>query len=155
DQHAIAYMLFNADRWIIDGVTTNRTQSGGDITMHTAEARRVVALCASDATVKVYSGANGNFDAIKGTIGGATYDGKEAVDFIISRARMRTPQDKLLLIPTGKLTNVALALMKDPTIAANMRVVWLGSNWPTNTTEYNEVNDLSSVNYLMDSTVEF
>ncbi len=88
DQHAIAYLLFNAGSWTIDGITTNHTvnQVGKGITKDTEEAERVVKLCASDKAVKVYTGAEGKFSAIRPHLQEATYDGKEAVDFIIRRA---------------------------------------------------------------------
>ncbi len=153
DQHAIAYALFNADVWHIDGITTNSTDSGGPAAEHTQEAERIVKLCASDDTVKVYTGATGDYDAIKGQLGQASFDGKAAVDFIIQSAKARSPQDKLILVPIGKLTNVALAFDKDPTILANIRVLWLGSNWP-NPGEYNLENDPASASRVVDSEVE-
>ena len=155
DQHAIAYLLFNADTWHIEGITTNRTRNGGGIDQHTAEAERVVRLCASEQAVRVRSGASGTFEAIKDHVHEAGYDGHEAVDFIVDRARRHTPDDKLVLIPVGKLTNIALALHKNPAIAPNVRVMWLGSNWPTDATEYNEADDHAAINHLMNSPVEF
>ena len=32
DQHAIAYLLLSGDRFILEGITVNRTNNGGDIT---------------------------------------------------------------------------------------------------------------------------
>jgi purine nucleosidase len=43
---------------------------------------------------------------------------------------MRERGQKLILLPVGKLTNIALALLKEPAIAAHVRIVWLGSNYP-------------------------
>ncbi len=57
-------------------------------------------------------------------------------------------------MPIGKLTNIALALKKDPSIASKVRIVWLGSNYPARG-EYNQDNDLSSVNYVLDSDAPF
>jgi len=153
DQHAIAYALFNADVWHIDGITTNSTDSGGPAAEHTQEAERIVKLCASDETVKVYTGATGDYETIKGQLGQANFDGKAAVDFIIQSAKARSPQDKLVLVPIGKLTNLALAFDKDPSILANIRVLWLGSNWPS-AGEYNLENDPASVTRVVDSDVE-
>ncbi len=154
DQHAIAYALLSRDSWQIDGITTNRTKAGGDIGQHTAEARRVAALCGR-ADISVLSGSSGTFDEIKDKVQVPGFDGEVAVDFLIARAQDRSPSDKLILVPVGKLTNVALALYKQPAIAAKVRIVWLGSNWPYDTTEYNEADDHAAVNFLMDSAVEF
>jgi purine nucleosidase len=153
DQHAIAYALFNANLWRIDGITTNATKSGGAAPEHTKEAVRVVALSASEASVKVYTGATGNYEQIRSKLGDANYDGKAAVDFIIARAKLRSPTDKLILMPIGKLTNVALAFDKDPSITKNIHVFWLGSNWP-NDGEYNLEDDPAAATRVVDSDVE-
>ncbi len=153
DQHAIAYALFNADEWHIDGITTNATSSGGPAPAHTKEAQRVVDLCASAGSVSVYTGATDGYTQIKGALGNASFDGKAAVDFIIARAALHSAQDKLILMPIGKLTNIALAFDKDPSITAKVRVFWLGSNWP-NAGEYNLENDPDAARRVVDSDVE-
>ena len=153
DQHAIAYTLFSGDVFDVEGVTVNRTRSGGPVANHFAEAERVVKLCGLDKSVKVYTGAEGSFNDIKDNVGNKKYDGCEAVDFIIKRAHASGSR-KLVLIPVGKLTNIALALKKDPSIASKIRIVWLGSNYPA-PGEYNQDNDLPSVNYVLNCDVPF
>ena len=51
------------------------------------------------------------------------------VNFIIETAKPKDDR-RLVLLPVGKLTNIVLALKKDPSIAANVRIVWLGTNYP-------------------------
>lgn len=53
----------------------------------------------------------------------------EAVNFIIEQ-ELKDRDQKLILLPIGKLTNIALALKKESAIAKNIRIVWLGSNYP-------------------------
>lgn len=153
DQHAIAYMLFNGDVFDVEGITVNRTRGGGDVTQHYAEAERVVKLCNLYPQVKVYTGASGSFEEIKSSIGNDSFDGSDAVNFIIEQAKASGEQ-KLVLVPVGKLTNIALALMKAPEIAKKVRIVWLGSNYPE-PGEYNQVNDEPSLNYILDFDVPF
>jgi len=153
DQHAIAYMLFSGDDFAVEAITVNRTRNGGPVQNHFEEAERVVKLCGLDRKIKVYTGADGNFDDIKGDLGKPEYDGCEAVDFIIQRAHVKSDK-KLVLLPVGKLTNIALALKKDPSIAPKIRIVWLGSNYPE-PGEYNQDNDLPSVNYILNCDVDF
>ena len=153
DQHAIAYTLFSGDVFDVEGVTVNRTRSGGPVAKHREEADRVVKLCGLEKKVKVYTGADGNFDQIKNDVSKSEFDGSEAVDFIIKRAHASSSR-KLVLIPVGKLTNIALALKKDPSIASKIRIVWLGSNYPAHG-EYNQDNDLPSVNYVLNCDVPF
>ena len=42
DQHAIAYMLLSGDAFVVEGLTVNRTDNGGDIEEQAKEAERVV-----------------------------------------------------------------------------------------------------------------
>jgi len=153
DQHAMAYLLFNGDIFEVEGITVNRTSSGGDVHQHFAEAERVVKLCGLEGKVGVYLGAEKSFEAIRGALGQPDFDGHEAVDRIIERA-MAADDRPLVLLPVGKLTNIALALEKAPAIAAKVRIVWLGSNYPK-PGEYNQDNDEGAMNYLLDAEVPF
>jgi hypothetical protein len=151
DQHAIAYLLLSGDVFDVDGITVNATREGGDIEAHAAEAKRIVRLCNLYPQIAVYRGANGSFEDIKDKVNGSAFDGAEAVNYIIRRASQKAP-GTLVLLPTGKLTNIALALKKAPSIAGNVRIVWLGSNYP-DSGEYNQVNDEPALNYLLNLNV--
>jgi purine nucleosidase len=153
DQHAIAYMLFNGQVFDVEGITVNKTRNGGDINKHAEEAGRVVELCNLKNKMKVYKGASGSFDEIKDHVNQNDFDGSEAVNFIISQAHAKSGQ-KLLLLPVGKLTNIALALKKDPSIASKVRILWLGTDYPE-PGEYNHTNDLGAVSYVLEAQVEF
>jgi inosine-uridine nucleoside N-ribohydrolase len=67
---------------------------------------------------------------------------------------MKMQDEKLVLLPVGKLTNIALAIKKEPKIIDKVRVVWLGSNYP-DPGEYNLDNDTTSVNPVIESGVPF
>jgi purine nucleosidase len=151
DQHAIAYMLFSGDRFDVTGITVNRTTGGGDIDAQLTEAVRVVKLSALDGQIPVLKGADGSFTEIAPHVKNAAFDGSEAVRFIIEAAHAPGP-GPLVLIPVGKLTNIALALARDPSIASKIRIVWLGSNYPE-PGEYNQINDEPALQYLLDSSV--
>ena len=153
DQHALAYLLLNEDVFHVLGITVNATFNGGEIDEHMKEAQRVVDLVGWTAKVAVIQGANGNFREIKDHLGESDFDGHEAVDFIIDQA-MKKRKEPLVLLPVGKLTNVALALKKRPAIARRIRIVWLGSNYPE-PGEYNQDNDTASMNYILKMDVPF
>jgi inosine-uridine preferring nucleoside hydrolase len=153
DQHALAYLLFNGRSFDVEGVTVNATRGGGDITEQVAEARRVLTLCTLQDRVPLKAGANGSFTRIRPHVTESSFDGADAVNFIIERAHA-TADSKLVLLPIGKLTNVALALVKDPSIASKVRIVWLGSNYPDKG-EYNQENDLDAVRYVLSVDVPF
>ncbi|MCH6233896.1 nucleoside hydrolase [Cognataquiflexum rubidum] len=153
DQFALIYLLLNGETFNLEGVTVNATKSGGDINGHYEEAKRIMQLGLSYGKIPLLKGANGSFADIQGTVATGNFDGQEAVDFIIEQANADNPEE-LILLAVGKLTNVALALEKDPSIASKMRVVWLGSNYPQ-PGEYNQDNDTVSMNYVLNTLVPF
>ncbi len=153
DQHALAYLIYNDEMFDIKGVTTNRTWNGGPVEEHTREANRIVKLCHAEGRFPVISGANGYYDSLKHHLNDAQYDGQAAVEFIIRTAQATPEGDRLVLLAVGKITNIALALEKDPAIIPKVKVVWLGTNWP-GPGEYNMVNDTTAVNPVIESGVE-
>jgi len=153
DQHAIAYMVQSQDRFDIRGITVNATYNGGLVEKHYEEAVRVLKLFNRQDRIDVKKGANGTFAQIREHLDEPGFDGQEAVDFIIEEAGKYTDEE-LVLLPIGKLTNIALALEKAPEITGNVRVVWLGSNYPQ-PGEYNLENDTSALRYILESDVHF
>jgi inosine-uridine nucleoside N-ribohydrolase len=154
DQHAIAYALFNGDIFDVEGIAVNKTENGGDVEKQKAEAVRVVKLCGLYPQIKVYKGANGRYEDIVQHIDEPDFDGAEAVNFIINRAKAKDNR-KLVIVPVGKLTNIALAIKKDPGIIPHIKVLWLGTNYPDDSPEYNFFNDISALNPVLESDVEF
>lgn len=155
DQHAIAYLLLNRESFNVVGITTNNTENGGGIEGQTREAKRVMDLVGKGGEgIALKSGADADFLEIEDKLEGEEYDGSDAVEFIIESARRYSPRAKLTVIAVGKLTNVALAVKKAPGIIPNIRLVWLGSNYPE-PGEYNLEDDIPSMNYLLDTDVEF
>jgi len=152
DQHALAYLLFNQDQFKIEGITINATSSGGNIDKQYEEAKRVLQLCAAD-TLPVLKGADLSYRDISPNIDLASYDGKAAVDLMIEQAH-KPAEDKLVIVAVGKLSTVALAVAKDPSIAKQIRLVWLGSNYPE-PGEHNQNNDTIAMNYLLNSDIDF
>lgn len=153
DQHAMAYIFFNDNVFNTLGVTVNATFNGGDIQGHYNEAKRVMQLCNVFGKIPLFKGANGSFEEIRPHVNEEDFDGHEAVNFIIEQAHA-VDGEQLVLLPVGKLTNIALALEKDPSIASKVRIVWLGSNYPE-PGEYNQDNDPESMNYILNVDVPF
>lgn len=152
DQHALAYLLFNRDVFHVEGVTVNSTKEP-DVALDYAEAERVLKLCKSFREVPLKKGANGTFSEIQDSVDNADFDGASAVNFIIEKA-LEEKEEELVLLAVGKLTNVALALKKEPSIASNVRLVWLGSNYPE-PGEHNQDADTTAMNYLLKSDIPF
>lgn len=154
DQHALAYLLFNSQTFNVIGVTVNATSGGGAIGRHYDEAYRVLQLCGAEHRIPLLKGADGDFASILPTIGADVYDGREAVDFLINKARQATAAEKLTVVAVGKLTNIALALEKSPETATTIKVIWLGGNYPEEG-EYNLRADTIALNSIIKSAVEF
>lgn len=152
DQHALAYLLFNADIFTVEGVTVNSTKKP-DVALDYAEAERILKLCKSFQTIPLKEGANGTFREIQGQLTHSDFDGSSAVNFIIEEA-LAEKEGELILLAVGKLTNIALALKKEPAITSNVRLVWLGSNYPE-PGEHNQSADTTAMNYLLNSDIPF
>ena len=153
DQHALAYLLFNGDAFDLEGVTVNATYNGGGIDDHYREAARILELCTVHPRIPLLKGATGSFKEIRDHIHAPQFDGSDAVDFIVDRA-LAPSNRRLVLLAVGKLTNIALAYAKNPAIAENATLVWLGSNYPE-PGEYNQDNDEEALNFLLDSDLPF
>jgi inosine-uridine nucleoside N-ribohydrolase len=150
DQHALAYMLLNGDIFDVVGITVNATDNGGAIQKHYDEAYRILQLCNLNGKIPLLLGANGDFKEISQHIDTAHFDGQAAVDFILEK----TKKENLIVVAVGKLTNIALALKKDPSFAERTKIVWLGSNYPE-PGEYNQDNDTLAMNYVLNSNIPF
>ncbi len=78
-----------------------------------------------------------------------------ATDFIVAEAHKMKGDQKLQLVILGSCTNVASAIMIDPTIVPKIQVHYLGF-WHTPETnlydkqEFNSGNDTLAVNFLLD-----
>ncbi len=153
DQFALAYLLFSGDHFDVEGVTVNATGGGGEIENHYLEAKRIMQICNAYEKTPLLKGANDRFNDIKDHLDKPDFEGHAAVDFIIERA-LAKKKGKLILLPIGKLTNIALALMKEPAIASEIHIFWLGSNYP-DPREYNLVHDIPALNYVLNQDVPF
>lgn len=78
-----------------------------------------------------------------------------AASDLVGRARKHGPQDPLYVVAVGAISNVANALLLDPSILPNIVVVWLGGNghhWP-HQREFNYRQDLKASRVIFDSGV--
>ncbi len=141
------------DLFDIKAITVNDTQSGGDINEHFNEAERIMKLFNVNDDISLLKGANKSFVSIEKNVTNPNFDGYASVDFIISEAQ-KHKKEKLVIMAVGKLTYMALALKKEPSIAQNIRLVWLDANYP-DSGEYNLESDIPSMNYVLNTTVEF
>jgi purine nucleosidase len=166
DTSALSYMLLRSDQLQLLGVTTSNA-NGGPIDAQVSEVERVAALSGAP-SLPVRRGAVGTFAELELEVDEPGFDGAEAVDFIISKAKIATPIDPLVIILGSKATNLALALSKEPSIASNIVVHWLASdepgaaeqaNFPTSARPggsgmYNILKDPEAANYVLSAPME-
>jgi hypothetical protein len=163
DQLALIYMLLRSDRLQLVGVTTANANDGS-IDEQVSEVRRVAKMC-GEPGIPIKRGAIGTYTELQGQLGDS-FEGEEAVDFIIAQARSATPNDPLVILLGTKATNVALALTKDPSIAPNIDVHWTATDEPGSETSqppgtrpggsgmYNIEKDPEAANYLLAAPIE-
>ncbi len=78
-----------------------------------------------------------------------------AVLDLIERAKKSSPEDPLYVVPVGAITNIANAILLEPSIIKNIVVVWLGGNgldW-AHQREFNYKQDLNADRVIFDSGV--
>lgn len=78
--------------------------------------------------------------------------------FIVNEAR-KTQEGKLNVIALGSLTNVASAILDDPTITDKIRLYWLGTTYDfeqdaMKNTDFNSVMDIQAVDVVLNSDLE-
>jgi purine nucleosidase len=80
----------------------------------------------------------------------------EGVDFIIERAKAATPAAPLWVVALGPATDAAAAVLKDPSIADRVVVLWHGrTEWPKRCWNFNAYNDAKAAQVLFDTPVRF
>ena len=76
----------------------------------------------------------------------------EGVNFIIQTSRRFSPDNRLTLLAIGAVTDVASAIIKDPTIVNRVRIVDMGfTKWPEGCDEFNVANDIKAMQVVVDS----
>jgi len=157
DQHALAYTIFNSDVFNIVGVTVNHT-AVGTIQSDYDEAQRVMQLTTAWDKIQLYEGVGeGTWSSLNNQLDNPEHEGFEAVNFIIEQAHIER-SEQLVLAPVGKLTNIALALEKDPSIVPLVKVIWLGGNYygtDGGDGEHNLIHDTEAYNAVIESGVKF
>jgi hypothetical protein len=159
-------MLLRSDQLQLLGVTTTNANDGS-IDEQVSEVERVAALSGAP-SLPIRRGAVGTYTELEMELDDPSFDGAEAVDFIIAKAEIATPIDPLVVILGGKATNLALALTKNPSIAPNLVVHWLATDErgaaeqaefpqsarPGGSGMYNILKDPEAANYVLGAPIE-
>ena len=153
DQFALAYMLKNQDIFNIEAITVApfsheskkvTIKEGQDLSY-----KEIIKICNwlnFDSTNKVF---RGSMDYMQNGYN----ENNDAVNKII---KVALKNDKTYILGIGAITNIGLAIKKEPKIIDKLEVVWLGGNEINykNNLEYNFKQDVEAVKNVFDSKVK-
>ena len=157
DQFAISYALKNADRLNV-------------LALYAAPFHNARSVGPEDGMVKSYDEILKLLElAEREDLKPVTYEGSRAyltdeatpVDSpaardLVARAKAYSPEHPLYVVALGAITNVASALILDPSIGKNLVISWLGGHaqhWH-DTAEFNMMQDVAAARVVFDSDAE-
>ena len=151
DQFAICYLLKNSDKLRTKAIyaapfKNERSESAADgMEKSYGEIQKLLLLAGESR--EVYRGAERFLPDEKTPVPSA------AASDLVKRAKGYTPEDPLYVVAIGAITNVASALLTEPSIAENIVVVWLGSNalHYHDTREFNLIQDIAAARVVFAS----
>ncbi len=153
DQFALSYMIKSKDVFNIEAITVapyshkeynESVQEGQDKSYN--EILKICKFLNFDTTNKVFKGSNGY-------ICNGYEENNNAVNKIIEIA---LKNNKTYIIAIGAITNVALAIKKEPKIIDKIEVIWLGGNslLQNANLDFNFKQDVNAVKIVFESQVK-
>lgn len=153
DQFALAYMLKSQDVFNVEAITvapySHQTKNVSVIEGQELSYNEIIKICNwlnFDTTNKVFKG---SMDYIQNGYD----DSNDAVNKIIEIA---LKNDKTYVLAIGAITNVALAIKKEPKIVDKVEVIWLGGHslLQENNFEFNFKQDIEAVRIVFESKIK-
>lgn len=155
DQFALTYLMKSLDKIKLDAITIAPFLSSGYANTKTIEEGTIKSY---DTTLKLLDMINmPEYKDIvyKGAVKYTTesMESNEAVDKIIE---IVSRNEKTTIIAIGAITNIALAINKEPSIIEKLEVVWLGGNsfLSHQNQEFNFRQDINAVRIVFESKVK-
>lgn len=155
DQFALAYAMRSPEKLLVKAIYAapfynNRSSGPGDgMEKSYDEIHRLLERMNTDAENFVFRGST-------------RYLGKEnrpvqsdAAEDLIAKSGAYHSEKRLYVVAIGAITNIASALLIDPSLTERIVVVWLGGNalyWP-HTKEFNLAQDIDAANVIFGSGV--
>ena len=152
DQFALSYLIKSQDRFNIEAITIAPYQHDNELSIDEGQEKsyhEVLKICSwlnFNTENKVFKGSTGYIqDGYNET--------NEAVDKIIEIAMKN---EKTYLMAIGAITNVAMAITKEPKIIDRVEVIWLGghSALSKDNDEFNFRQDVQAVRKVFESKVK-
>ena len=152
DQFALSYLLKSQDRFNVEAITIAPYQHDNDLSVEEGQNKsyqEVLKICKwlnFETSNKVFKGSTDYIqDGYKET--------NEAVEKIIEIA---LKNEKTYVMAIGAITNIAMAIMKEPKIIDRVEVVWLGGHsiLSKDNDEFNFRQDIQAVREVFKSKVK-
>jgi len=152
DQFALAYALRSPDRLKVEAVYAapflNKKVSSPAEGMEKSyyEILKIMDLLNADTKDMVFKGSTNYLPDAETPVE------SEAARDLVKKAKASSPEDPLYVVAIGAITNVASAILMDPSIIKNIVVVWLGGHplyWPQ-TNEFNLIQDIPAARLVFD-----
>ena len=153
DQFALSYLLKNQDIFNIEAITVapyshkkfNESIEEGQEKSYN-EILKICKWLNFETANKVFKGANGY-------VSNGYNEENDAVNKIIEVA---LKNDKTYIMAIGAITNIALAIKKEPKILEKIEVIWLGGHslLQDNNLEFNFKQDIEAVKIVFESKVK-
>lgn len=153
DQFAIAYMLRSDDKLNVKALyaapfyNSNSESPADGMERSFNEIKNILTLAGRTDLVGVtYKGSTEYLPNEKTPVL------SDAASHLVSLAKEYSPDDPLYVVAIGAITNVASALLIDPSVAQNIVVVWLGGHaLDMGTAEFNMVQDIAAARVVYNS----
>jgi inosine-uridine nucleoside N-ribohydrolase len=153
DQFALAYAMHSPERLAVKAIYAapfhNSRSTGPKDGMEKSYDEILQLLDRMDVSSEgfVYKGAEQYLQAPDKPVMSA------AVKDLVERSKAYDAANRLYVVAIGAITNIASALIADPTLAERTVIVWLGGHalyWP-HTREFNLMQDVASANVVFSS----
>lgn len=152
DQFALSYLLKSQDKFNIEAITVAPYHHDNNIAIEEGIEKSY------DEIIKICNWLS--FDWVNKVFKGSTdyviNDYKEENDAVNKIIEIANKNDKTYILAIGAITNVALAIKKDPEIVHKIEIVWLGGNsfLSKNNKEFNFRQDIQAVRTVFESKVK-
>lgn len=159
DPFAIAYLLLSPERFRLQAIyaapfaMNERAQDPAvGMEMSYKEILHMMRLCHKEHICPVYRGAEKWLTEAVDKV----HVESQATEDLLQRSRSYTASNPLYVLGIGAGTNIALALLQDPSIIDRIVVIWLaGDDFHNSPNAYNVYQDKKAAQVILDSGVPF
>lgn len=152
DQFALAYLLKSQDKFNIEAITVAPYHHDNGISIQKGIEKSYKEI------IKICKWLNFEWKnkVFKGSIDYIVNNYNEENDAVNKIIEIANKNDKTYILAIGVITNVALAIKKEPQIVNKMEVIWIGGNsfLNKNNKEFNFKQDIQAVRIVFKSKVK-